>query len=630
MTPDGYALVAAQLTAVGLVMLAAGSLTVGWLDRRIGTAEGERFGPPERTLLSILSFFGFAIAAMVVHLITDGAVFGLPGVVPGLAAVLLVVAALRTKLVWRPSKRDLPVVVLGLVLGSIYLLPILVTGGSGVRTGDPPWHLGWTEQLLAGESVPTGPAPEVARNAYPWGYHSILATIVRLVPGSDPLVAHETVHVMLIAAIPLAAACLARLVNRRAGLATAVLAALAGGFGWLRSGSSAFVASPSEARFGADLVVASPNSVYELFPPALPREVALVVLGAATLAVVTSIRLRDRRMQIVAGAAMGLVGLVSVPMFVTAIVWTVAVCLVAVRSDRMRTLATIVGSGLAVFSLWAGPLAVDHLRFGGFVDITPQLGVEWALPIALASWGVLLPLCIAGVVLAIATQPPMVVRPLLACLAGSCVLLGLSIARTRLDWGVFANETLLHQGRIWPALHLLGAAFAGIAVMAGYGWVRARSRALATVLVAVVVTMGAASPVVAARGLTTILDRNLKGFDYDGRDLATDSFARRAAPELGPGDVVAVEESDELAFLMFQLSGVRLASYDDPRLIGNELRIRFADLADAWDERTATGGFEADFLIRRSEDPVAGEIASGGFRGERWVMTVATPATPAR
>lgn len=621
MTFPGYALVAAQLIAVGLVSLAAGSLVVGWMDKRIDSADGERLGPPERTLLSILSFFGFAIAAMVVHMITGGAVFGVPWAVPGLAVALLVVTARRRKLVWRPSKRALPVVVLGLALFAIYLLPILVTGGSGVRTGDPPWHLGWTEQLLAGESVPTGPAPEVARNAYPWGYHSILATIVRLVPGSDPLIAHETIHVMLIAAIPLAAACLARLVNRRAGFATAALAALAGGFGWLRSGTSAFVASPSEARFGADLVVASPNSVYELFPPALPREVALVVLGAATLAAVIAIRLADRRVQIVAGTAMGIVGLISVPMFVTAAVWTVSMCLVAVRTGRLRTLATILGSALAVFSLWAGPLAVDYLRFGGFVDITPQLGVEWALPIALASWGVLLPLASAGVILALTTQPPMVVRHLIACLAGSCLLLGLSIARARLDWGVFANETLLHQGRIWPALHLLGAAFAGITVMAGYGWVRARSKAVAVILVTLVMALAIASPVVAARGLTRILDQNLKGFDYDGPDLAPDSFARRAAPHIGPDDTIAVEGSDGLAFLMFQLSGVRLATYDDPRLVGNELRIRFADLAEEWDERIASGGFEPDFVVRRSEAPLADEIVSGDFEGERWVMT---------
>ena len=629
MTSAGYALVAAQLIAVGLVTLAAGSLVVGWIDKRIGSADGERLGPPERALISILSFFGFAIVLMLVHMLSGGTVFGFPGVVPMCAVVLIVTAARRTKLVWRPSKLDLPVVVLGLALLTIYLLPILITGGSGVRTGDPPWHLGWTEQLLAGESVPTGPAPEVARNAYPWGYHSILATIVRLVPGSDPLGAHETVHVMLIAAIPLAAACLARLVNRRAGLATAVLAALAGGFGWLRSGSSAFVASPSEARFGADLVVASPNSVYELFPPALPREVALVVLGAATVAVVIAIRLADRRVQIVAGAAMGIVGLISVPMFVTAAVWTVSVCLVALRSDRLLTLAAILGSAVAVFLSWAGPLTIDYLRFGGFVDITPQLGVEWALPIALASWGVLLPLAIAGVVLAVTTQPPMMVRHLVACLADSCVLLGLSIARARLDWGVFANETLLHQGRIWPALHLLGAAFAGIAVMAGYGWVRARSKTVAMILVMILMAMAVASPVVAARGVTRILDRYLKGFDYDGPDLASDSFARRAAAELGPDDIVAVEGSDGLAFLMFQLSGVRLATYDDPRLAGNELRIRFADLARAWDHRIATGGFDPDFIVRRSETPVPGEIVSGDFDGERWVM-VATPAALAR
>jgi hypothetical protein len=497
----------------------------------------------------------------------------------------------------------------------------LLTGGSGVRTGDPPWHLGWTEQLLAGESVPTGPAPELARNAYPWGYHAILATTVRLVPGSDPLIAHEAMHVLLIAAIPLAAACLARTVNRRAGMAAAAAAGLVGGFGWLVAGSSEFVASPSEARFGADLVVASPNSVYELFPPALPREVALVALGAATVLLALAVRTGDRRLQVAAGGAMGMVGLVSVPMLLTAVVWIVTVCLVAATSDRIRASATILGSAIGVFILWAGPLAGNYIRFGGFVDITPQLGVEWAFPTALASWGILLPLAAAGLILVVTTQPPVVARVLIACVAGSCVLLALSIARARLDWGVFANETLLHQGRIWPPLHLLGAALAGIAVTTGYGWVRARSRKLAVTIVTIVMAVGAASPVVAARGLTGILDLNLKGFIYDGTDLATDSFARRAAPMLGPDDVVAVEGSDDLAFLMFQLSGVRLASYDDPRLDGNELRIRFADLAREWDALVAAGGFEADFVVRRAEDPVAGAVASGLFNGEMWVMT---------
>jgi hypothetical protein len=317
---------------------------------------------------------------------------------------------------------------------------------------------------------------------------------------------------------------------------------------------------------------------------------------------------------------MGVVGLISVPMLVTAVVWLVAICLTVERSERGRTFAVITGSAAAVFLLWAGPVIASYLRFGGFVDITPLLGVEWSLPTALASWGILLPIAIAGLILVITTQPPVIARPLLAYIAGSCVLLALAIARSRFDWGVFANETLLHQGRIWPPLHLLGAALAGIAVVSGYGWLRARSRPIAVTAIAITLAVGAVSPVVAARGLTDILDRDLKGFTYDRADIDANSFLRRAAPEVGPDDVIRVEGSDELAFLMFQLSGVRLATYDDPRLVGNDLRIRFADLARQWDARMASDGFDADLVVRRSDVRVAGQVAGGRFHGEEWVM----------
>lgn len=620
MTLAGYWLVAAQLVACVLLAAGAGSVVVGWIDRRIEAGGGERLGRPERALVSILSLLSFAMAAMVLHIASGGAVFGTPVVVPVLALVVSVVGLRRMKSSFRPSRRHLPVVLLGIALAALYVVPILVAGGSGVREGDPPWHLGWTEQLLAGEPVPTGPAPEFGRNAYPWGYHSVLATIVRLVPGSDPLIASETMHVLLLLSIPLAAACLARLVNRRAGLAAGALAGLVGGFGWLSSPSSALIASPSEARFGADLVVASPNSVYELFPPALPRELALVAVGAAAVLLAVSVRTRDRLLQATAGAGIGLVGLISVPMLVTAISWTIAVCLLAVSADRLRTFATTLGAALGVFLLWAGPVVAGYVRYGGFVDITPQLGVEWPLSTALGSWGLLLPLAIAGVILVALSQPPVVARPLLAFAASSFALLAISILRARLDWGIFGNETVLHQGRIWPPLHLVGAAFAAIALMAGYGWLRARSRGAAAGLTAVVMVVGAASPVVAARGMASILDRNIKGFVYDGSDVAPGSFARNAALLLGPDDIVGVDGSDELAFLLFQLSGVKLAAYDDPRLVGNELRIRFADLADRWNARIASGGFTADYTVRRSGSPIEGEVARGEFQGETWVM----------
>ena len=622
MTAHTFFFVAAQLVACSAVTWACGVLILALVEPRVDASAAPSFGIPERALVSALAFVGLSVALMVLNIVSGGAMFGVPGLVP-LAGASVVVAALRKRTRPRVSitRQHVPLMVLAFVLIAMYALPVFLTG-SGIRTGDPPWHLGWTEQLLAGESVPTGPAPEFGRNAYPWGFHAVLATMVRLVPGSDPSIAHETVHLGLVALIPLSAACLARLVNRRAGLVAAWLAAAVGGFGWM-SPAPGFIASPSDARFGADLVVASPNSMYELFPPALPREVALVALGVATLLLATALRSEDRKLQMIAGAAMGTVGLISVPMLLNAIAWSLTMCIVMIRRGRVRSVAVILGSAVAVFGLWAGPVAADYLRYDGFVNITPQLGVEWELGVAFASWGVLLPLAIAGLGVLVA-QPSVLSRPLLACILASVVLLGLALARARLDWGVFGSETLLHQGRMWPPLHLLGAAAGALGAIAAYGWLRDRARGLGIAFVAAVVLVGLASPVVAAVGVTKILHAHTSGFDYAEPDLARGSFVRRAASHLGPRDVVQVRGSDELAFLLFQFSGSRLASYDDPRLIGNELRIRFSDLAYEWDRAMLGEGFEPNYLVRVSDGRIVTgfRLEQGRFRGQLWELVI--------
>ena len=621
MTAGTFFLVLTQLLVCSVVAWAAGRLLLAWLEPRIEVSTAERFGVPERALVSAVAFIGLSVVLMVAHLVTGGSVFGVAPIVP-IVGLVLVGVVLRSRGLPKgrvPSRGRWALAVFALTLVVLYAVPVVLTG-SGVRTGDPPWHLGWTEQLLAGEPVPTGPAPEFGRNAYPWGFHGVLATMVRLVPGSDPLIAHETMHLLLIGLIPLAAACLARLVNRRAGLAAAWLASLVGGFAWLADDAE-LIASPSEARFGADLVVASPNSMYELFPPALPREVALVALGAATLLLATALRARDTRLLAVAGAAMGAVGLISVPMLLNATAWSLFMCLFMIDEHRWRSVLVVAASAIGVFALWAGPVIADHLRFDGFVNITPQLGVEWDLGVALASWGVLLPLAVGGAIVLL-MQPPIVNRPLLACLLGSVGLFVLALARARLDWGLFGNETLLHQGRMWPPLHLVGAALGGLGLLVAYGWLRARARALGAVMAAGVAVLGLASPVVASTSITKILSSHTEGFDYAEPDLAKDAFVRRAADHLGPDDVVEVQGSDEIAFLLFQFSGTKLATYDDPRLVGNELRIRFSDLAARWDARMSTGGFEPDYVVRRVEGSQQ-SLERGTFHDEEWELVEA-------
>lgn len=668
---------------------------------------GVGWGLPERALLAVAGFVAFAVALMVAHIVTGGAVFGVPGVVPLAAAAVVGLAMQRGAVVpravanWWPGRRPaasgsgltalvlngLPVpgatrsggsrtaalrtppwrllVPFAVVLAALYVVPVL-EAGSGVRTGDSPWHLGWTEQLLAGEPVPAPPvAGELGRNAYPWGFHAVMAAMVRLVPGSDPLLALDALHVVVVAAIPLAAACLARLVDRRAGWPAAAAVGLVGGFGWLVARAPDFVTSPSDARYGADLVVASPNGVYALFPPAIPRELGLVMLGATALLIAQS--LRSPRPTLAAAVALGLMGLVSVPLFAAGVAWTVVASLLAPRGTRLRWLMSLLLPTGLVFALWAGPVVANYVRFGGFVNISPRFGMEWPLPTALASWGLLLPAALAGVAIAARRRfrgtrvsPGETFRPLsstqrtstswglppehivLAFAAATVVLLALAIARSTFGWTLGGNATVLHQGRVWPVAHLLGAAFAGIAAVRAHRWLsrgvlcgddppqrwsKAKrttgSTAVAATSAALVLMAGVASPALASAYLTEILERHHDGFIYSTPDVRPGSFVRRAAAQLDPGDVVRVEGPGSLAFLLFQFSGCALAVYDTPELPGNDLRIRYAELAEEWDRRIAAEGFAPTHLVVPAGEATGEALATGPFRGQRWSLVTA-------
>lgn len=617
-------------TVAGVVAQTILLLTIGWavgdeMLRRAGRGHvPDGLGLPERALTAVGAFVLFSAACMVCHIITGGAVFGLPGLVPALGAAAVWVG--RASLRRIPVPRPTLVGVAAVALLCLFVLPAII-GGSGVRSGDPPWHLGWTEQLLGGEPVPVGPAPEFARNAYPWGWHALLATVVRLVPGSTPLVAHETLHVIVVAAVPLAAACLARRLDRRAGAPGAAAAGLVGGVGWFVTEHPRLVTSPSEAIRSADLVVTSPNAVYSLLPPALPRELALVLLALAGVLTLTAIRAPNRGTAALCGAVMGTVGLLSVPLLLPSAVWAALAAVLAGRRCRPEVYAVMAGTAALVFGLWAGPVVAAYFRFGGFVDVS-RLGMEWPLPTALASWGLLLPLAAAGVVVA-ARRAFGVTRGgaseaavLLAWAASTSLWLGVTVLARGARHGFAGNGTLLHQGRVWPVAHLLGAAFAGMALLALYRVVRRRSPALAAAGCGLILGVGAASPALASLQMTQILKQGDDGWVYASSELASGSFVRRAAGHLDPDDIVKVRGSDGLAWALWQFSGARLAGYDDPTLEGNDLRVRFSELARAWGRRMASGGFRPTYeVLPPNRAPRGREILErGSFQGRPWVL----------
>jgi hypothetical protein len=312
------------------------------------------------------------------------------------------------------------------------------------------------------------------------------------------------------------------------------------------------------------------------------------------------------------------VGLVNVPLFVVSLAWLAAVA--AFLERRPRALAETIVPALAVFSLWALPVISGFVRYGGFVDITQRLGREWPVPTALASWGLLLPGALAGVVVAWRTRDRGA-RFLFVLAAATAALMSVAILRGTMDWTLAGNETLLHRGRLWPVTHLLAAAFAGLAARRALARVAGRSRPLALACAAFALAVAVPSLVLASVDHTRVISREQAGFFYGGPDLAGNAFPRAAAAVLGPDDVVRVEGSDELAFLLFQLSGCRLAAFDDPRLDGNDLRIRYRELADEWDRRMESQGIAANFIVSRADGAGGRPLAEGEYRGERWVLS---------
>ena len=619
---------AASALAQALLLFTAGWVTGNYLlELALGRRrEWESIRLPERALAAVVGGVLFSLVLMLGHMATGGRIFGNPWAVP-IAAGVVVSVGFRRRL-WPRSVPWVRVAAAGAILFLIYVLPA-AAAGSGARTGDSPWHFGSTNQLLSGEPVPSGPAPEFGRNAYPWGFHALLATMVRLVPGSNVASAHEAMHVLIVAAIPLSAACLARLIDRRAGWAAAASVSLVGGFGWISAGGPNFSLSPSRAAFGADLVVASPNSVYELFPPAIPRELGLALLAAAGVLIGNTLKTRSKGAAVATGVAVGATGLMNVPLLALAFLWLAAGAFADRQGSRKRSIRwqpriwlLAATTALATVGVWLLPVAISYVQLGGFLDVTPVLGVEWALPSAFGSWGLLFPIAAIGAAVVFGKRADLGPRVVIALWLATLITVGLADVRARLDWTLGSNATLLHQGRVWPAAHLVAAALAGVALTAIFDRLRARSTRIAAGSVALVMAVGSISPVFASIHLGRVIGRHEKGFIFSNDDFQREAFVFQASSVLRARDVVRVQGPDLVGFLLFQFSGARLASYKDPRLDGNDLRIRYADLALAWECRMAGSGFTADYTAMPETAAPSGVrvVATGLFRDEPWVL----------
>jgi hypothetical protein len=333
-----------------------------------------------------------------------------------LAAVGAVIARRRPAL----PERLLPVpLIAAAAVGVAVAYPVWRTPTPFLTGSDIQWHEGWIRQLAGGETTPTGLYQGVP-NAYPWLFHSLAAAVMQLFAAgmATTLLVMEA---LLLLALGLGTWVLARelRLSERAAAWAVVLAVGGGGLGWLWARGPAAVLTvgaggprnvpaglapfrQGAGAYGGDLLLSpGPTPALAAVPPAEPRDLGLALVPLALWLALRATRRSSPRIAVAAGAAVGVVFLLSP----VAAAVTVATAGVLSIGAPVRVWVAWAVAAAAVATVWLAPLAWHYHRLGGFVPTTrapslsldlPQTLVTVAFVLALAVVGVLSPAVRAG------------------------------------------------------------------------------------------------------------------------------------------------------------------------------------------------------------------------------------------
>jgi hypothetical protein len=447
------------------------------------------------------------------------------------------VAGLTAAVAWRrPSLRPtgLRAIPLAAVAGLIALMAVPAwrapVGSHPVSHQDMQWHEGWIRQLLGGAHAPGG-IYAGEPNTYPWLYHSLTAWIAQTLPGG---VDEALVTVDVLGLVTLAAGMwlLARELGggaTTAGVAT-LLALAGGGFGWIWQHAPAAVLNTSATdlgRYHGDLVLS--NALVPgmgNLPPLVPRDLGVCMAPLVLWAFARALAGRSRLGLAAAGAGGGLTFLCAPLAGLFLALWAGAL---AIRAREPAALWTGL-AGVLVAGIWLAPLAVAYHRYGGFVDITSAAATNPTVALAAVALGIVLPLGVAGLVVAI--RAPSGVDPwrlvILAAIPAAGCALGAAMGEGAT---VLGTAALLRWLRYVPFLALGLAIPAGLAAERGLHALTRVGRPAAAVALAAGVLAAVASTALAAVEL--------------GRSHAPATLRCSSLP-LGYGDLFAVVTRPQL------------------------------------------------------------------------------------
>jgi len=573
----GSVIVAAAFLAFGLVLVDA---VLG----RLRLDHWVRWG------LAFPAATAFALAVALVHVVTGGRVLSSPWLTRALTGAVLVAV-----LVWRYRGRQ------GGRIGSdedareqrerwlppLLLLATLAMWGTPVfrmfaldHTGDTNMHMGWASQLLNGEPLPSAPITGQVPNYYPWLYHALVAFVSHFTPGGRAFHVLAPLQLLQASGGVLALYGIGRQVAGRwtAGAAAALFGGLSGGVGFvLLRGLDVVVEPRAEGgtaglRYLGDLVLRrSYHGAFANLAPPFPRDVALSLMLGFLLLLAVAMARKSLPLLVAAGSVLGLTGLAGGEAFFLGMGVAAMLIVAPDGMPRLRTAAAVFGPALAVYALWAAPMAVHYVRLGGFVNITRVPPVNLTPLAVFGAWGVATPLALYGAFrwLPRVRQDPGA-RLVLAVVvvAGAAVLLSVALPAVLGE----AFLTLGRRHRYWPLLHLGVALYAALGLSELLARASAVRRGLAAGIAMAVVAVAIPSPVVASLALPRAIGRaRVLDTALAGRPSALLSVM---APQLGRRCSAAVPVGQDVR--VFSYTGYRMVAFVWSELYtANRARIRW-------------------------------------------------------
>ena len=562
--PSSPLVAAAQAVVVAGGFLGFGYLIADALAGRRNIDSYSRWG------LAVPALALFAVVLEVAHLVAGGAVFS-DGPLVRTIVVVMTAGLLVRKLLARRSAspsnkgpRWEPLALAGTVVLGVSIWGYPVTQMMPLdHIFDINLHAGWASQLMAGESTPSGTITGEIPNYYPWLFHALLATITHFTPGGRALHAFGPLQLIQVAGVILTLFALGRAVSSRwsGGWGAALLGSLTGGFGYLLLRGFDVILFPRKdggaeaTRFLGDMIATrSYNMSFHNIVPPFPRDVAYLLVASFLLLLTIGQRQRSLPVLAFSGVALGMVGLTGGETFIVGLGVALVVALLAAETGRIRTGLVVIVPAFAVAALWIVPLAVNHVKYGGFWN-TAGVPVQLGAVNVLFAWGIATPLAVLG---AIRWLPSIRSEPGVKVVTGLLVAAGGLVAASSIIPALLGEgfQTLGRSHRYWPLVYMGVALFGALGISELLARMGAR-RGLLIATAALMVVLAIPSLVSATvaypreRGTLPISENALLQED--------DSILNLMAPVPGERCVAAVPPS--LSHPVFGYTGYRLVVF---------------------------------------------------------------------